>query len=43
MRFQEHRLPRHADAFWIVGQVCTALAPLAFLTAAWWAAFIQTG
>lgn len=32
------RLPRHADAFWILGLVCTGLAPLAFLTAAWWAA-----
>jgi MFS family permease len=32
------RPPRHADAFWIVGQVCTGLAPLAFLTAAWLAA-----
>ncbi|GAA1812479.1 hypothetical protein GCM10009749_22140 [Agromyces neolithicus] len=33
------RLPRHADAFWIVGLVCTGLAPMAFLTAAWCAAF----
>jgi hypothetical protein len=33
------RWPKHADAFWIGALVCTTLAPLAFLTAAWWAAF----
>ncbi len=37
-RIGNRRPPRHADAFWIVGLVCTGLAPLAFLTAAWWAA-----
>ena len=37
-RIGDRRLPRHADAFWIFGLVCTGLAPLAFLTAAWWAA-----
>ena len=38
-RIGNRRPPRHADAFWVVGLVCTGLAPLAFLTAAWWAAF----
>lgn len=38
-RIGNRRLPRHADAYWIVGVVFTGLAPLAFLTAAWWAAF----
>jgi hypothetical protein len=33
------RWPKFADAFWIGALVCTTLAPLAFLTAAWWAAF----
>ena len=31
--------PHQAYAFWIVGVTCTALAPLMFLVAAWWAAF----
>jgi len=35
----DRRPPRHADLFWAGGMVCTALAPLAFLTAAWLAAF----
>ena len=38
-RIGDLRPPKHADAFWIGGLVCTALAPLAFLTAAWWAEF----
>jgi hypothetical protein len=33
------RWPQRADTFWIGALVCTTLAPLAFLTAAWWAAF----
>ena len=35
----DRRSPKHADAYWIAGLTLTALAPLAFLTAAWWAAF----
>ena len=31
--------PRYADASWFGGLACTVLATLAFLTAAWWAAF----
>ena len=31
--------PRDGDAFWVAGLVCTVLAALAFLIAAWWAAF----
>ena len=38
-RIGDRRPPKHADAFWIGGLVCTALAPLAFVAAAWWAAF----
>ena len=38
-RIGGRRSPQHADAFWIAGLACTALAPLAFLAAAWWAAF----
>lgn len=33
------RWPQRADAFWTGALVCTTLAPLAFLIAAWWAAF----
>lgn len=35
----QDRWPRHADTFWIGALVCTTLAPVTFLTAAWWAAF----
>jgi hypothetical protein len=38
-RIGDRRPPRHADAFWIGALVCTGLAPVAFVTAAWWAAF----
>jgi hypothetical protein len=38
-RIGDRRPPRHADAFWTGGLVCTGLAPVAFVTAAWWAAF----
>ena len=31
--------PQDADAYWIAALVCAVLAALAFLTAAWWAAF----
>ena len=31
--------PHRAYAFWFAGVACTALAPLTFLVAAWWAAF----
>ena len=38
-RIGDRRPPRYADAFWFAGLACTALATLAFLAAAWWAAF----
>ena len=37
-RIGDRQPPRDADAFWFGGLACTALATLAFLTAAWLAA-----